>query len=141
MAKMMETVLYYNPGRPETMKHVAMMKGVLVRMGIRIRNVASDQVLKTVGYLAGMDGFGPEEEVTGTQEGMGELPEIPVEMLVLKQFSDRRLEELLVNLRKAGVPKIELKAVLTENNSAWSFFHLYEELKEEHQAMAAGKGQ
>ena len=38
MAKMMETVLYYNPGRPETMKHVAMMKSVLVRMGVRIRN-------------------------------------------------------------------------------------------------------
>ena len=37
MAKLTETVLYYNPGRPETMKHVAMMKSVLVRMGIRDR--------------------------------------------------------------------------------------------------------
>ena len=141
MAKIMETVLYYNPGRPETMKHVAVMKGVLVRMGIRIRNIAPDQVLKTVGYLAGIDGFRPEEEGAGEQEERGELPEIPVEMLVLKQFSDRRLEELLMNLRKAGVPKIGLKAVLTEHNSAWTFFRLYEELKEEHQAMTAGKGQ
>ena len=44
MAKLTETVLYYNPGRPETMKHVAMMKSVLVRMGIRIRNIGPEQV-------------------------------------------------------------------------------------------------
>ena len=31
---------------------------------------------------------------------------IPVEMMVLKQFSNRRLDELLMNLRKAGVPRI-----------------------------------
>ena len=46
MAKLTETVLYYNPGRPETMKHVAMMKSVLVRMGIRIRNIGPEQVLE-----------------------------------------------------------------------------------------------
>ena len=57
MAKMMETVLYYNPGRPETMKHVAMMKSVLVRMGVRIRNIGPEQVLEKVGYLAGMEGY------------------------------------------------------------------------------------
>ena len=128
MAKLTETVLYYNPGRPETMKHVAMMKSVLVRMGIRIRNIGPEQVLETVGYLAGMDGF----QV---------LPVIPVEMMVLKQFSNRRLDELLMNLRKAGVPRIGLKAVLTEHNSTWTFYHLYEELKEEHETMTAGKGQ
>ena len=57
MVKMMETVLYYNPGRPETMKHVAMMKSVLVRMGVRIRNIGPEQVLEKVGYLAGMEGY------------------------------------------------------------------------------------
>jgi len=135
MAKLTETVLYYNPGRPETMKHVAMMKSVLVRMGIRIRNIGPEQVLETVGYLAGMDGF---QVLDKAPEG---LPVIPVEMMVLKQFSNRRLDELLMNLRKAGVPRIGLKAVLTEHNSTWTFYHLYEELKEEHETMTAGKGQ
>lgn len=138
MAKTTETVLYYNPGRPETMKHVAMMKSVLVRMGIRIRNIGPDQVMETVGYLAGMEGFQPRDTDGSAYKS---LPEIPVEMMVLKQFSNRRLDELLMNLRKAGVPKIALKAVLTEHNSAWTFYHLYEELKEEHEAMAAGNGQ
>lgn len=140
MAKLTETVLYYNPGRPETMKHVAMMKSVLVRMGIRIRNIGPEQVLETVGYLAGMDGFQVLDKAPEGQESAG-LPVIPVEMMVLKQFSNRRLDELLMNLRKAGVPRIGLKAVLTEHNSTWTFYHLYEELKEEHETMTAGKGQ
>lgn len=55
---------------------------------------------------------GTETEETG---------KIPVEMMVLHQFTNRRLDELLLNLRKAGVPKIELKAVLTEHNSAGPF--------------------
>lgn len=133
MAKYMETVLYYNPGKPETTKHVPMMKSVLVRMGIRIRNIGPEQVLESVGYLAGMDGY----EAAGDAPEI--LPEIPVEVMVLRQFSNPRLDELLVSLRKAGVPRIELKAVLTEHNSGWTFYHLYEELKEEHETMTAGK--
>lgn len=151
MAKMMETVLYYNPGKPDTMKYVAMMKSVLVRMGIRIRNIGPEQVMETVGYLAGMDGFeaagagtavsADGELPAGDVPAANPVPEIPVEMMVLKQFSNRRLDELLINLRKAGVPKIGLKAVLTEHNSGWTFYHLYEELKEEHETMTAGNKQ
>ena len=152
MAKMMETVLYYNPGRPETMKHVAMMKSVLVRMGVRIRNIGPEQVLEKVGYLAGMEGYeaaggsagadgagaqGTDGERTGA--GPGELPVIPEEVMVLKQFSGQRLDMLLSGLRGAGVPRIALKAVLTEHNSDWTFYHLYQELKEEHETMTAGQ--
>ena len=39
------------------------------------------------------------------------------EMLVMHRFSERRLDELLMNLRKAGVPKIALKAIVTESNA------------------------
>jgi hypothetical protein len=107
------------------------MKSVLVRMGVRIKNISSGQVLETVGFLAGLPGF---EAGEAAEE---ELPVIPEQMMVLKAFSGRRLDELLLNLRKAGVPKIELKAVLTEHNSRWSFYRLYEELKKEHAAMTA----
>ena len=147
MAKMMETVLYYNPGRPETMKHVAMMKSVLVRMGVRIRNIGPEQVLEKVGYLAGMEGYeaaggsagadGADGERTGA--GPGELPVIQEELMVLNQFSSQRLDMLLAGLRRACVPRIALKAVLTEHNSDWTFYHLYQELKEEHETMTAGQ--
>lgn len=150
MAKTMETVLYYNPGRPETMKHVAMMKSVLVRMGVRIKNIGPEQVLEKVGYLAGMEGYeaaGTGVEGTGAEgtgadgagAGPGGLPVIPEEVMVLKQFSSQRLDMLLSALRRAGVPRIALKAVLTEHNSDWTFFHLYQELKEEHETMTAGQ--
>ena len=61
------------------------------------------------------------------------------EMLVMKNFTSRRMDELLMNLRKAGVPRIALKAVITEQNSHWTFRQLYRELKEEHKAMT-GEG-
>lgn len=142
MAKMMETVLYYNPGRPETMKHVAMMKSVLVRMGVRIKNIGPEQVLEKVGYLAGMEGYEAAEGNAGGEGAgsvPGELPVIPEEVMVLKQFSSQRLDMLLSGLRRAGVPRIALKAVLTEHNSDWTFYHLYQELKEEHETMTAGQ--
>lgn len=131
MARIMETVLYYNPGKPGTDGNVSNMKAVLVRMGIRIRNVSPEQVNQTVGYLLSVDGY------EAAPEKAGELPIIQEEMLVLKQFTSRRIDELLVNLKKAGVPKIALKAVMTENNCGWTFYQLYEELRQEHEKMTA----
>lgn len=130
MSRVMETVLYYNPGKPEAARNVSNMKAVLVRMGIRIRNVSPEQVNQTVGYLLSVDGYEAVEET-------GELPVIEEEMLVLKQFTSHRIDELLVNLRKAGVPKIGLKAVMTENNCGWTFYQLYQELRQEHVKMTS----
>mgnify|MGYP000867811587 CR=1 FL=1 len=50
----MELVLYYSTGDPRMKKQEMMMKSVLVRMGVKIRNVAPDQVMESVGYLAGV---------------------------------------------------------------------------------------
>ena len=46
----------------------------------------------------------------------------------------------MASLRRAGVPKIDLKAVLTEHNSGWTFYHLYEEIREEHASMTGEQG-
>ena len=61
---------------------------------------------------------------------------IEEQMLVLHQFTERRLDQLLFQLRKAGVPKIELKAIVTEQNSRWTLYQLYEELRKEREAFA-----
>ena len=123
-----ELVLYYNP---EVSSKVMKLKGVLVRMGVRIRNVAPEQVLQQVGTLAGISGY---ERTENGYVSETELPAIPDEMLVMHGFTGRRIDELLFGLRKAGVPKVELKAV-TESNAGWTFYHLYEEIKEEHERM------
>lgn len=125
----MELVLYYGTDDPGIKKHEMMMKSVLVRMGVKIRNVRPDQVMETIGYLAGMPGF------EGQKKTDEPLPAITEQMLVMKDFTGSRIDTLLYQLRRAGVPKIALKAIVTEHNCGWSFYKLYEELKEEHRLM------
>ena len=132
----MELVLYYSTGDPRMKKQEMMMKSVLVRMGVKIRNVAPDQVLESVGYLAGMPGF--EKGEVPEQGKTEEMPQITEQMLVMRDFTSRRIDTLLLNLRKAKVPKINLKAIVTEQNAGWSFYHLYEEIGEEHRKMNGG---
>ena len=133
----MELVLYYSTGDPRMKKQEMMMKSVLVRMGVKIRNVAPDQVMESVGYLAGVPGF-EKREVLQQPEAEEKIPQITEQMLVMKDFTSRRIDTLLLNLRKAKVPKINLKAIVTEQNAGWSFYHLYEEIGEEHRRMHGG---
>ena len=113
-------------------------------MGIRIRNISPQQVNQTVGMLAGVPGF--EEKTDATADALsGADPaadtvkaspsqSIPEEVLVLHQFSEQRLDALLHALRKANV-RIALKAIVTEQNCGWTFYQLYEEIRQEHEKM------
>ena len=130
----MELVLYYSTGDPRMKKQEMMMKSVLVRMGVKIRNVAPDQVMESVGYLAGVPGF-EKREVLQQPEAEEKIPQITEQMLVMKDFTSRRIDTLLLNLRKA---KINLKAFVTDQNAGWSFYLLYEEIGEEHRRMNGG---
>lgn len=131
MAVMKEMVLYYQPEKDRQSGNdtkAARLKAVLVRMGIRIKNISPDQLSQTVGYLAGFDGFLKKEQE--------ECPAVEEEILVMKNFTNRRLDELLMNLKRAGVPQVALKAVITDTNCKWRFYDLYQELKKEHDTMS-----
>lgn len=153
---MQEIVLYYTPS-PTRQSRI--LKGILVRMGIRIRNVTPEQTNLTVGALVGLPGFESKDdsnelaepksenntnEWTGSKsngtadccsaEPSTEANVIPEEVLVLHQFSEQRLDALLYALRKEKI-RIALKAIVTEQNCSWTFTQLYEELKEEHAKM------
>ncbi|WP_313074214.1 DUF3783 domain-containing protein [Lacrimispora sp.] len=131
MAITKELVLYYQPEEEKKSGNdskAAKLKAVLIRMGIRIRNISGDQINQTVGYLAGMEGF--------DETDLEACPPVEEEILVMKNFSNRRVDELLLNLRRAGVPKVQLKAVITDTNCKWRFYDLYEELRQEHEAMS-----
>lgn len=136
---MREMVLYYNPGN---VPKAALMKSVLVRMGIRIKNVSKEQTGETIGNLLGIEKGAdrlkekPDEKSDEKSNEQNEKLDGPMEeqMLVLHQFTERRLDQFLLELRKAGVPKIELKAIVTEQNSRWTLYQLYEELKKEREA-------
>ena len=121
MSHSTEMLLFYTP---EATARTSRLKGVFVRLGIRIRNISPEQMGETIGYLAGMDGFEPAEEKT-------EYPAPEEEILVMKNFTSRRIDELILAIRKAGLQKIELKAVVTPTNAQWPFYKLYEEIREE----------
>ena len=124
---MKETVLYYTP---QSTKQSRTLKGILVRMGIRIRNISPQQVNQTVGMLAGV----PEFEEKADTVKASPSQSIPEEVLILHQFSEQRLDALLLALRKANV-RIALKAIVTEQNCSWTFYQLYEEIRQEHEKM------
>ena len=128
MAAGKEIAIYYVPEKSDTDRAV---KSVLVRMGVRIRNADRTQIHQTVGYLAGLQGF----EACAQEDDGGEIPE---RMLVLYGFGNRRLNELLRQLRRAGAPQDMFKAILTGHNSVWTLLKLYGELKSEAEALGDG---
>lgn len=120
------TVLYYTPERSE---RTTKLKSIFVRQGLRIRNIQKEEFNETVGYLAGIKGY---EKTDQSQEER----EIPVEVLVMKGFTSRQIDDLLLAIRKAGLSKIDLKAIITDQNAGWTFFRLYEEIKKEHEKVS-----
>lgn len=124
---MKATAVYYNTKSPEKAN---LVKEVLMRLDIRIREVASGQVGETVGYLAGAEGF----ELQGTQGWEQFLPIIKDEVLILHNFTQEQLDALLYELRRVNA-SVALKAVVTQSNCSWPFWKLYEELQEEHAQM------
>ncbi len=116
-----ELVLYYSPGdRARESK----IKAVLVRLGIRIRNISPEQIHEQVGVLAGVRKTQEDQKTEKNADGIFE------EVLVLCNFTETSLNRLLRELRKSHV-LVDLKAVLTEENSSWTFLKLYRELQKE----------
>lgn len=103
------------------------LKGILIRMGVRIKNVAFTQCGEKVGYLAGIKGFEPSGSIE-------EREPVQEEMMILKGFSNMRLDLLLKEMKKNNA-RVDLKAIVTENNQHWNLWELSEELRKEHEAM------
>lgn len=124
MSKPVESVLWYCPDPVLS----ALAKQVFLTQGIRLKAVAPEEAGRTVGALLGLSGA-----TDGAFPACVIPPEQPV--LVLCGFSRARLDALLAALRRAGVPRIDCKAMLTPTNAGWTFRALYEELLREHEAM------
>lgn len=124
-----EMILFYNFNQADLMKK---WKGICFRLGIRIKEISPEEFGQPLGYLAGLPGFDSAEPAH--DPGAFSEP-----MLVLKNFNTKRIDELLRQTKKAGVPNVPLKAVLTVHNFTWNSVELYEELAREHQAMQQGK--
>ena len=135
-------VLYYAPEKTDMDR---VIKGVLVRMGVRIRNVDAAMLGRTIGSLAGVPGVPgePEEteedlEMSGAREN-GEEDPIPEKVLVFCGFSRGKINTTLAQLNKEKVPRDIMKAALTMSNCGWSFRRLYRELSAERETLGGSK--
>lgn len=122
-----ETVLFYAPDPVLA----ARAKRVFLSLRIRIKTAQAGQMGQSLGFLLGVKGHG---------ERLGApVPPVPAKpVMVLSGFSRARMDVLFAALRKAGIPPIDLKAVVTPTNIAWSLGELCAELAREHEAMHGG---
>lgn len=118
--------LLYNMERTQKGRQI---KFILIQMNVHIKNIHPDQYHIPLGVLSGAVKSPETPFPPCTEEGF------PEEMLVMKGFSSAMLDEFLSRMRKAGISRIDLKAVLTPANLNWDSLTLYEELKKEHAAM------
>ena len=93
-----------------------------LRAGLEAVEVGETDLARPIGSLFGREGFAPAEEAERFSE----------EMLVMETLSSPLLDAM-----RASGAAVALKAVLTEQNSAWSAAALCRELKREHEAMRA----
>lgn len=121
----METVLLYQIKGTKT---AALLKPVLLKLGIRVRSIEPEQYLQSIGFLAGNKAFA---ESPKAYDGAGfEEP-----MMVMAGFTERKLDLFLAEMRRKKVPPIALKAIVTTQNQTWNSLQLYAELKAEHEKM------
>ncbi len=98
--------------------------------GIRCRVVDKKEYALPLGMLAGLE---EEKEALYDGEGFAE------EMMVLCFFPNEKVSAFLNGFRQKGYRPIQLKAVLTETNSAWDSVALNKELAEEDAWFKANK--
>ena len=98
-------------------------------LGIRVREIERDEYALPIGALAG---------IPVTRPSSAEAPASPPfddEMLVMCHMMTNELDAFLRAMREAGMPRIDLKAVLTPINVLWNSTDLHSELAREHASM------
>ena len=145
---MEEIVLYHRPDMPGKTVYTDKIKGVLVQMGVKIKNLTPSRWEKTVGLLAGVEEAEPEGRETAAGEAVFEEPfsaaasaepEVTEEFLVICGFTQERLDLHLERLKAAGVPRTVMKAVLTQTNARWTVSRLYWQMVKERIQMETQK--
>lgn len=101
-----------------------------MRFTIRVRPVKPEEHGQTLAALCGLEAL---ENAPPAAEPVME------EMLVLGNFTPELINAFLGGFRQAKIPPVELKAVLTATNAHWNAAKLYEQLREERDAMAAAR--
>ena len=120
-----ETVLLYNCSGPQWSK----LRQVFVMQKLRMKAVEPGQYGLPLAQVL---------EGSGVPAGVEE--EFSDPMLVFCSLTGPQLDRLLGAMKRAKLPPIPLKAVLTPTNRDWTSQQLWQELRREHQAMQERQG-
>ena len=102
------------------------LRALCQAQGIALRAVAPWECGQPIGALAGIPVKGaPSPADPGFREPM----------LVMCHMLSPQLDAFLEGMRRAGLPRIALKAILTPSNVTWSSRQLRDALAQEHAAM------
>lgn len=104
----------------------------LLPLKLRIKRIEKSDYNQPLGVLLGI----VEDAAVEAYQGA----DLPNEMMLIAGCDDQQIHALLDALRKAGIPKIHRKAVLTENNQYWDALELYEELDQEYEYFRQQEG-
>ena len=126
---MKETIMLFHI---EDSRRLSAIRRALLPLKLRVKVISPEEYCQPVGYLAGAPDIAPVQSTGDTGEFSGE-------MMVMAWLSSRRVDQVLAALRKAGVGRINYKAVITPENQYWDCRKLYEELKKEHEAFTAAQ--
>ena len=125
--KRQEQVLFYQFRDEETL---AIACKTLHKLGVSTKILPPEAWREKVGYLLGAKGF---------QQAKAKADDnftFPHEVMVLQNIRNKRLDEVLLALQNAGVPKVRFKAVVTPFNILWTLRRLCETMQKEHGALA-----
>ena len=120
-----ETVLLYNCSGPQWSK----LRQVFVMQKLRMKAVEPGQY-----------GLPLAQVLEGSGETAGVEEEFSDPMLVFCSLTGPQLDRLLGAMKRAKLPPIPLKAVLTPPHRDWTSQQLWQELRREHQAMQERQG-
>ena len=120
---MKKTVLLFNLDE----NRLPLVKRAVMPLKTGIKVVDKKDFNQVLGYLA---------EIPGFQIIEGEAAEtFDDEMLVMAGFTRNDIDELIRSLKKHGVGRVDLKAILTPTNSLWDCVRLYKAVKADHEEM------
>ncbi len=88
----------------------------------------------------------PEAHTLTLEELTGGAPPLPDgapgfsdELLLMVGFTSAQMDALFLGFRRAKIPPVALKAVLTPTNRSWTSVQLHQELCQEHEAVQQGR--
>lgn len=125
---MKETILLFHIQQEQKIK----FQKAFLPLHLKVKAVKKEEYMQTIGSLAGIKGMEMSDEIYSGDD-------FEQEMMVMSVAGFGRVEQILAAMKKAGLKRIDYKAVLTDSNQNWNALKLYGELKTEHERMKQKK--